>query len=98
MLFYDKANAPAELKIKEDLFPSRRLEAVRAGLEDRWVLEEAKRLATRRLKRARHDPLAQGVLDFVDAAVARVFARESDPHVAEDAIQWIVPRLDVLAR
>jgi hypothetical protein len=95
-LFYDKANAPAELKVKENLFPSRRLEAFRAGLEDRWILEEAQRLAGRRLEKNPNDPFAQGILDFVDRSLARAFERETDPYVAEDAIQWLVPRLDAL--
>ena len=95
-LFYDRANAPPELSVQEPLLPSRRLEAWRTGIEDRWVVEAARRLASARLQRNPMDPLAIAVAEFADRAVADVLARTAAPNTAADAVQWLIGRLDAL--
>ncbi|MFH0797204.1 MAG: hypothetical protein V2A65_09160 [Candidatus Omnitrophota bacterium] len=95
-LYYGKRGAPADLKIEEDLVPSRRMEAWRQGIEDRWMMEEVRALAKKRLEQKPSDPLSAMALAYVDQHLALALTHPEDASVTQETSQWLVRMLDTL--
>lgn len=84
-LYYGQRGAPAELKITEDLVPSRRMEAWRAGIEDRWLIEQIRARARRQ-----RDHVARA---FADEQLAQALADPTNADRPHETNQWLVRML-----
>lgn len=96
-LYYGKRGAPADLKIEEDLVPSRRMEAWRQGIEDRWLMETVRTLAEKRRAREPSDPLPALALAYVAEQLARALEHPEDASIPQAAWDWLVRMIGPLS-